>query len=625
MLGFDADGDPVMSDSSIAEVDGAVDIISSSTTILTNVVSVAALRLLGSAITDNDSITVLGYYAEGDGGGGTFFWDALSTATDNGGTIIKATSVTTGRWVRLYSGKINAEWFGVSSTGLAAANTTALHAAMAFVSAQGGGTITIPPKQYTISEVTFNGTTSVTLEGVLPESNYGNPKSVSSFLCTTGVFAFRAGDASSYAGLKNLAIVSNGVLDGTNAPHVISTNGVEYGVLLETGSTIMDSVNISGFQYGCVLARGGNSNIFERCGFNWNTKVGFACTYGTAAAYAVLHPNLTHPGTDLSTTTYTMNNCISRRNAWGFIFRNGDGHFTNVMAESNFFGGMMFYEGSVDSSPGGTFDDCYFEGNWPEYTDSVAYTITQNNLLKETASTWMDWTLTPGVTATNDPGYQIYMMSKTAGTLEGANWVKFNHFSMSLAGAAQKGLYIKSAHIINITRGSCTGGDQPNAVRLGDGSYNATAVHFDNFNGTLPSTLSNRGMSVISERVLPYGGLTAEIGYYRGLAPDTGTFVPVIGTGWTGTVASITGNYTTIRGWMIVEILVIPDSTFSAAASATITGLPETELRDSPGIWGLSPAANQGGFTQAVGTTVYMVTAVSTTSSAVTIQISYPI
>jgi hypothetical protein len=117
MLGFDADGDPIMSASTVDEIDGAVDIISSSTTSLTNVVSVAALRLLGSAITDNDSITVLGYYAEGDGGGGTFYWDATSTATDNGGTIFKA-APTTGRWLRVYSGAVSVKWFGVIGDGV---------------------------------------------------------------------------------------------------------------------------------------------------------------------------------------------------------------------------------------------------------------------------------------------------------------------------------------------------------------------------------------------------------------------------------------------------------------------------------------------------------------------------
>ncbi len=43
-------------------------------------------------------VDVLGYYTKGDGGGGTFYWDSTSTEADNGGTIIQATGITTGRW-----------------------------------------------------------------------------------------------------------------------------------------------------------------------------------------------------------------------------------------------------------------------------------------------------------------------------------------------------------------------------------------------------------------------------------------------------------------------------------------------------------------------------------------------
>jgi hypothetical protein len=67
------------------------------------------MKALSPAV--NSSVNVLGYYARGDGGGGTFYWDATSTATDNGGTIIKA-APTTGRWIRVYSGAVNVLWFG---------------------------------------------------------------------------------------------------------------------------------------------------------------------------------------------------------------------------------------------------------------------------------------------------------------------------------------------------------------------------------------------------------------------------------------------------------------------------------------------------------------------------------
>lgn len=64
------------------------------------------------ALNSGNTVDVLGYYTKGDGGGGTFYWDSTSIETDNGGTVIKATGVTTGRWKRVYSGDINIKWFG---------------------------------------------------------------------------------------------------------------------------------------------------------------------------------------------------------------------------------------------------------------------------------------------------------------------------------------------------------------------------------------------------------------------------------------------------------------------------------------------------------------------------------
>ena len=63
-------------------------------------------------------VDILGYYTKGDGGGGTFYWDSTSTEADNGGTIIQATSITTGRWKRVYSGAVNAKWFGAKGDGV---------------------------------------------------------------------------------------------------------------------------------------------------------------------------------------------------------------------------------------------------------------------------------------------------------------------------------------------------------------------------------------------------------------------------------------------------------------------------------------------------------------------------
>lgn len=81
-----------------------------------NVETIAALRLVDG--NQNQTVSMSGYYAAGDGGGGSFYWDAASTEADNGGTIIKVTAVTTGRWKRIYSGAVDVKWFGAKADGV---------------------------------------------------------------------------------------------------------------------------------------------------------------------------------------------------------------------------------------------------------------------------------------------------------------------------------------------------------------------------------------------------------------------------------------------------------------------------------------------------------------------------
>jgi len=73
---------------------------------------IASLRLHGKG----NTARIKGYYIDGDGGEGDFYWDSTSTETDNGGTVIKVTAVTTGRWLRLCSGDIRVAWFGIPNS-----------------------------------------------------------------------------------------------------------------------------------------------------------------------------------------------------------------------------------------------------------------------------------------------------------------------------------------------------------------------------------------------------------------------------------------------------------------------------------------------------------------------------
>lgn len=58
---------------------------------------------------------VKGYHVGSDVGGGEFYWDSASTEAANGGTVIAASGVPTGRWKRTQSLSINASDFGITN------------------------------------------------------------------------------------------------------------------------------------------------------------------------------------------------------------------------------------------------------------------------------------------------------------------------------------------------------------------------------------------------------------------------------------------------------------------------------------------------------------------------------
>lgn len=83
---------------------------------VTEVPTIAALKALSAPATEI-AVYVLDYYAGISGGGGLFKWDAASTATANGGTVIAPDAGGTGRWRRIYSGALNVKWFGAKGDG----------------------------------------------------------------------------------------------------------------------------------------------------------------------------------------------------------------------------------------------------------------------------------------------------------------------------------------------------------------------------------------------------------------------------------------------------------------------------------------------------------------------------
>lgn len=121
--------------------------------------SIADLKARTDEPGDGDLVEVLGYYTPGDQGGGSFYWDASSTDTDNGGTIIKVTSIATGRWLRLYEGDIYARWFGAKGDGVTD-DTTYIEAIETFAPTRvnlDGGTYDTTLTIDDVSTIYFNG------------------------------------------------------------------------------------------------------------------------------------------------------------------------------------------------------------------------------------------------------------------------------------------------------------------------------------------------------------------------------------------------------------------------------------------------------------------------------------
>ena len=100
-----------------------------------------------------NTVEVLGYYTKGDGGGGLFYWDSTSTEADNGGTIIQATGITTGRWKRVFSGAVNVKWFGAKGDGITD-DRSYFQNALSYLRSTNGGTINITNGKYLLNSAT---------------------------------------------------------------------------------------------------------------------------------------------------------------------------------------------------------------------------------------------------------------------------------------------------------------------------------------------------------------------------------------------------------------------------------------------------------------------------------------
>mgnify|MGYP003652807417 FL=1 len=114
--------------------------------------SLASVRLIsGITAYEGEVINLSGHTTEGDGGGGDFYWDASSTATDNNGTIVKLADTTTGRFIRVDQTRISVKMFGAVGNG-STDDTTKINVAL-----DSGRDILFPIGTYLITDALTPG------------------------------------------------------------------------------------------------------------------------------------------------------------------------------------------------------------------------------------------------------------------------------------------------------------------------------------------------------------------------------------------------------------------------------------------------------------------------------------
>ncbi|QBQ99261.1 glycosyl hydrolase family 28-related protein [Paraburkholderia pallida] len=136
--------------------------------------TIAALRLIPK--NTFPAVSVTGYYKEGDGGGGVYWYNASDiSSADNGGTIIEAADG--GRWYLSATGTISVKQFGATGNGTTD-DTASIQAALTALGA--GASLYVPPGTYLLSS-TLTGLSNQQILGAGPNQtifqrtgNYGD-------------------------------------------------------------------------------------------------------------------------------------------------------------------------------------------------------------------------------------------------------------------------------------------------------------------------------------------------------------------------------------------------------------------------------------------------------------------
>lgn len=229
----------------------------------------ADLLASGGSILDKQRADMSGYYAAGDGGANSFYWDSTSVATDNAGTIIKPTSVSgAGRWLAVNPELTTLKQWGCVGDGTITDDSTKINDYLTYMAAAGYkatgvGTYRIDSKitikgNADFSEMNLNVYNSPSIAVEVSTGNAANP--------TTPIV--------------NMIVVLPKTIINVDKVGVGwgSTVGVR---VVNSYSSIVTTGRIEGFGTGLLVASyGSNGNVYNTYNIGWleNNKINLALT-----------------------------------------------------------------------------------------------------------------------------------------------------------------------------------------------------------------------------------------------------------------------------------------------------------------------------------------------------------
>jgi len=450
--------------------------------------SIVDMRAGTGGAEDGSVITLLGYYTPGDGGGGQFYWDATSTDSDDTGLTVKVTSITTGRWKRLYNKtEIHADWYGLSESASAAINATAIQAAIDnFTDRTEGGTVRIPKGTFSCSPdvITLNEKRNVSIVGSTSMYGYETPKAGTYLSFTNGTvgidISLTGNDTfTSYNKIKNIGVVGS---------------GTTYGILIDGINMIEDS-SVSG----CTQA-----NIYMRELINSSTINRVSCTGATNYGMEI-------GSATTNNTTFNIDRLNCRSNGYGLKISNAlNLRVTNSVFESNTNEGVIIEKPAGRQCDNITFENCWLENN---YVGGSGYQLV------------IDATTVDG-TAANSPAS-----------------IRFTDCEINASGS-QKSINVNAAYGVNFENLSMsTGLGTPGDATLINSSYGRSVFFIEGF-PVVPTLGYGNGGGYFEKKFSGSGGFKTDLDIHKaGGRTETVWFViDTIAAGNTYYLSPITYN-----------------------------------------------------------------------------------